>query len=201
MFLLFLSRLTVFSGKNMVESAEEGLDISASHMIDEIPTGHSQIQDFYAGATIFLTGATGFLGKLLLEKLLRTCSSVRKIYILVRPKKGKDISSRVQEIFESQVNRWDWAFSFVLFECFAVFRDFAAAVCDVWGEGGGDCRRHLAAGGWYKQGEQANADSGGGCCPALRSYRALWRSIKAVYWVECARNQRSTGDGKTNETA
>lgn len=31
----------------------------------------SAIQEFYRDTTIFVTGATGFLGKILLEKLLR----------------------------------------------------------------------------------------------------------------------------------
>lgn len=31
----------------------------------------SSIQEFYKDVTIFITGATGFLGKILLEKLLR----------------------------------------------------------------------------------------------------------------------------------
>lgn len=31
----------------------------------------SEIQKFYEGTTILLTGATGFVGKILLEKLLR----------------------------------------------------------------------------------------------------------------------------------
>jgi len=31
----------------------------------------SEIQSFYYGMTVFLTGATGFMGRLILEKLLR----------------------------------------------------------------------------------------------------------------------------------
>lgn len=89
----------------MIETEKEGLDITAGYMIDENPTQRSEIQDFYTDSTIFVTGGTGFLGKLLIEKLLRTCSTLRKIYILVRPKKGKEIASRVQEIFESQVTK------------------------------------------------------------------------------------------------
>lgn len=57
------------------------------------------MQEFYAGQTVFLTGATGFLGKLLMEKLLRSCD-VKKIYILMRMKKGKSETERFAEIFE-----------------------------------------------------------------------------------------------------
>lgn len=33
--------------------------------------GNSTIQKFYAGKTIFMTGGSGFIGKLLIEKLCR----------------------------------------------------------------------------------------------------------------------------------
>jgi FlaA1/EpsC-like NDP-sugar epimerase len=39
--------------------------------------------------SIFITGATGFVGKVLVEKLLRSCPDIAKIYILVR---GEDQS-------------------------------------------------------------------------------------------------------------
>jgi fatty acyl-CoA reductase len=46
------------------------------------------IQGFYRDKTIFLTGTTGFVGKVVLEKILRSLSDFKKIYIMVRPKKG-----------------------------------------------------------------------------------------------------------------
>lgn len=58
------------------------------------------IQEFYYGQSIFITGGTGFLGKLLIEKLLRTCPGIVSIYLLVRPKKGKDVHQRTEEIFD-----------------------------------------------------------------------------------------------------
>ncbi|XP_014210801.1 fatty acyl-CoA reductase wat-like [Copidosoma floridanum] len=58
------------------------------------------IQEFYAGQSIFITGGTGFMGKLLVEKLLRSCSNLAFIYLLVRPKKGKDVHQRTEELFD-----------------------------------------------------------------------------------------------------
>ena len=40
--------------------------------LHEVTTlGTSAVQKFYNGATVFLTGGSGFLGKQLIEKLLR----------------------------------------------------------------------------------------------------------------------------------
>lgn len=58
------------------------------------------IQEFYKNSVIFMTGSTGFLGQVMLEKLLRSCPDVSTIYILVRNKKGKNVQTRVDEIFE-----------------------------------------------------------------------------------------------------
>ncbi|XP_025837494.1 fatty acyl-CoA reductase wat isoform X2 [Agrilus planipennis] len=67
------------------------------------PTQPSEIQQYFRDATIFLTGATGFIGKLLIEKLLRSCPDVKRIYVLVRPKKGKDVKTRVQELVDGVI--------------------------------------------------------------------------------------------------
>ncbi|KAL6266510.1 hypothetical protein P5V15_003358 [Pogonomyrmex californicus] len=63
----------------------------ATDMIKSIPS-------FYAGQSIFLTGATGFLGKVFIEKVLRSCPDVREIFLLMRPKKGQNINERLQKI-------------------------------------------------------------------------------------------------------
>lgn len=55
------------------------------------------IRDFYKGKTIFITGASGFMGKVLMEKLLYSCSELKEIIILMRPKRGKSGAQRVQD--------------------------------------------------------------------------------------------------------
>lgn len=48
----------------------------------------TSIAQFYGGKSILITGATGFMGKVMVEKLLRDCREVECIYILVRMKRG-----------------------------------------------------------------------------------------------------------------
>lgn len=56
------------------------------------------IPAFYAGQSIFLTGSTGFLGKVYLEKILRSCPNVREIFLLMRPKKGLNLNERLEKM-------------------------------------------------------------------------------------------------------
>ncbi|KAL6419649.1 hypothetical protein ACFW04_011299 [Cataglyphis niger] len=56
------------------------------------------IPTFYAGQSIFLTGATGFLGKVFIEKILRCCPNIGEIFILMRPKKGLSLNERLEKM-------------------------------------------------------------------------------------------------------
>lgn len=63
----------------------------------------NNIGEFYRDADVFITGATGFVGKALLEKLLRSCDTVANIYILVRPKRGLGVEQRLKEMLNNPV--------------------------------------------------------------------------------------------------
>jgi alcohol-forming fatty acyl-CoA reductase len=77
------------------------------------------ISEFYKGRSIFITGGefafhqilnnfpilqilgstgSGFMGKVLVEKLLRSCPGIESIYLLMRPKRGHDINERLNDI-------------------------------------------------------------------------------------------------------
>ncbi|XP_033211429.1 fatty acyl-CoA reductase wat-like [Belonocnema kinseyi] len=61
------------------------------------------VQNFYAHQSIFITGGTGFFGTILIEKLLRCCSELSAIYMIIRPKRGQDIQSRLETIFSEPI--------------------------------------------------------------------------------------------------
>lgn len=63
----------------------------------------SMIAAFYSNKSILITGATGFLGKVLMEKLFRTSPHLKVIYILVRPKSGQTLQERVFQILNSKL--------------------------------------------------------------------------------------------------
>ncbi|XP_015602011.1 putative fatty acyl-CoA reductase CG8306 [Cephus cinctus] len=62
-----------------------------------------RVTDFYRDKTIFITGGTGFLGICLIEKLLRSCPDIKNIYLLMRPKRGKEIEQRLEELTKNAV--------------------------------------------------------------------------------------------------
>ncbi|XP_065208701.1 putative fatty acyl-CoA reductase CG5065 [Planococcus citri] len=63
----------------------------------------SQIAEFYAFKKILITGATGFMGKVLVWKLLHSCPKLDTIFVLMRSKYGKSSLSRRAEFFNSPV--------------------------------------------------------------------------------------------------
>ncbi|KAJ1520549.1 hypothetical protein ONE63_003666 [Megalurothrips usitatus] len=60
-----------------------------------------RISQTLIGHKVFITGGTGFMGKVLIEKILRKTPDVGGIYLLVRNKKGKDPKERIKDVFSS----------------------------------------------------------------------------------------------------
>ncbi|XP_055639254.1 putative fatty acyl-CoA reductase CG8306 [Toxorhynchites rutilus septentrionalis] len=63
----------------------------------------ASVKSFYKNKNILITGGTGFLGIALIEKVLRACPEVGGIYLLMRPKKGKEINERIEELTKNPV--------------------------------------------------------------------------------------------------
>ncbi|XP_043499970.1 fatty acyl-CoA reductase 1-like, partial [Polistes fuscatus] len=63
----------------------------------------SEIATFYSGKKMFITGGLGFLGRLLMEKLLRCCPDIKTVYLLIRAKKQQDPNTRFKEYFNDVI--------------------------------------------------------------------------------------------------
>ncbi|CAL1679544.1 unnamed protein product [Lasius platythorax] len=74
-----------------------------TNQVDETPqvnTAESEIAQFFSGRKVLVTGGLGFLGKLLIEKLLRSCPNIATLYVFVRRKDGKSPRERVHQLAE-----------------------------------------------------------------------------------------------------
>ncbi|XP_018563268.1 putative fatty acyl-CoA reductase CG5065 [Anoplophora glabripennis] len=60
----------------------------------------SPVAEWYRGKNVFITGATGFMGKVMVEKLLYACTGIKSIYILIRHKRGKSPQQRIQDMWQ-----------------------------------------------------------------------------------------------------
>lgn len=68
-------------------------------MFEEI----DRISETFTNARIFITGGSGFMGKIFIEKILRV-TKVEKIFLLLRGKKSKNPKQRLMEIFDDCVS-------------------------------------------------------------------------------------------------
>ncbi|XP_051207873.1 fatty acyl-CoA reductase 1 [Lolium perenne] len=63
-------------------------------MVGEMDTG--MVVGYFRGKNILITGSTGFLGKVLVEKILRVQPDVKKIFLLVRASDVESAKLRIQ---------------------------------------------------------------------------------------------------------
>lgn len=83
----------------MSSSTPTSASTSTSTTNQQTTFENTSILSTFHERNVFLTGCTGFVGKVLLEKILRSIPNVGKIYLLVRPRKG----STAEERFHSEV--------------------------------------------------------------------------------------------------
>ncbi|GMJ10710.1 fatty acid reductase 1 [Hibiscus trionum] len=74
------------------------------------------VAKFLRGKTILITGATGFLAKVFLEKILRLQPNVNKLYLLLRASDDKSATQRLHDeiistgLFRVLRDKWSWEF-------------------------------------------------------------------------------------------
>lgn len=62
------------------------------------------INNYYENKSILITGVTGFVGKLLVEKLLISCPNIKNIYCVIREKNGNTSEQRLNEVIACKVS-------------------------------------------------------------------------------------------------
>lgn len=70
----------------------------------DLADGDALVSNFYKGSVVFITGGTGFIGKVLIEKLLRVFS-IKRIYLLVRVKNNMTVDERLENFFQESVSK------------------------------------------------------------------------------------------------
>lgn len=66
------------------------------HNLNEQDQSVSLIQQYFNGKTIFMTGASGFVGRFLIYKLLKDVN-INKVILCLRGKRGKSVEDRFRE--------------------------------------------------------------------------------------------------------
>ncbi len=61
------------------------------------------VREFFRGKNVFISGATGFLGKVVLHKVLTTVPDVGDIRVLIRAKNGASPEERLKHILGSVI--------------------------------------------------------------------------------------------------
>ena len=64
---------------------------------------HPSVRQHLRGKTILLTGGTGFLGKVVLERLLRAAPEIARIYLLIRETREPAAARLEAEVVRSGV--------------------------------------------------------------------------------------------------
>lgn len=76
---------------------------SAQIEAGEVTKNRAQkLANFYANKNIFITGATGFIGKVCLVKLIRSFSGCGQVYVMLRSKKGLTPQQRFNKMLQEE---------------------------------------------------------------------------------------------------
>lgn len=72
-------------------------------MASDSGDSNRDIKSYYVHKNIFVTGATGYLGKVIIEKLLRDCKDVGNIFIMLRANSENDGVKKLEKFKTSAI--------------------------------------------------------------------------------------------------
>ena len=77
-------------------------DRSSVTVFPEMASETPSVSEWFHGRDVFVTGGTGFMGKVLICKLLVSCHNLGNIFMLVRKKKEVDPQARLQVMVQQE---------------------------------------------------------------------------------------------------
>eukprot|EP00854_Cymbomonas_tetramitiformis_P003210 gene3210-4056_t len=95
---LLRGRATSVCGMHAVPDLLRG-DAAPNASSDGVP----DISSFLKGKTLLISGATGFLAKVLVEKILHEQPEVQRVYLLIQPTTSNTAEERLEQLMEAAV--------------------------------------------------------------------------------------------------
>jgi len=86
----------------------------------------SQVIKFYRNKNVLITGASGFLGKVLLWKLIETCPEIGKIYVLIRAKHDMSAEKRLIQMLKGKPFCFKYQYTDLLQKVVAIESDMTS---------------------------------------------------------------------------
>lgn len=86
----------------------------------------SKVVDFYKGKNVLITGGTGFLGKVILWKLIDSCQNYNKIYLMLRSKNDSPAQKRLVQLLKGKPFCFKYDYVTLLKKIVAIESDMTA---------------------------------------------------------------------------
>ncbi len=164
------------------------------------------VADFFADRCVLVTGASGFLGKVLVEKLLWSIPNIGTVYLVIRPQNGLDPKQRLDKLLQSNVSasafricKYRWFFAYKP-HIFSGVRSITRSLSGPTATIGGDRRQSNGARIGTESARFTPTVRWRVSCISLCSDGEIRRSIAHFGWDECARHSASHCSLSQNET-
>lgn len=86
-------------------------------------TNNSEIAKFYSGKNVLITGASGFLGKVILWKLIENCPDIGTIYVMLRSKNNCSADKRLIALLKGKPFNFKYEYTDLLRNIVAIESD------------------------------------------------------------------------------